>query len=343
MQATEDSSSKSNETKENMQSNETNLSKEIDFANLTAEGLWSIFVSKSCYGGALAYAVLSRATKMGCVCSMSLEKLQANRMKQKNAWYEWCSLTCNMLWARHFSFQVISHRASYKNRILATWSEPVESPLPALSCSEFTIPADCVARIASVAVHCNGSKLLDQVVRSACDDRRIIISELWLKIKKDFVCNAVWQPSFELSFIEVRHIRPNVHCDDQLSLGTIADTWGRIVSHLTMLTLSISQLKPFPPDAHTVWSHCICSSSLKIPMSERAVIMWIWLLWSSNMIPFTLSAQLHSAPAPPKFDVANSSLFSTEDRLSELTTLRNKRLITSSEFKRKRLCILNSL
>ena len=264
-------------------------------------------------------------------------------MKQKNAWYEWCSLTCNMLWARHFSFQVISHRASYKNRILATWSEPVESPLPALSCSEFTIPADCVARIASVAVHCNGSKLLDQVVRSACDDRRIIISELWLKIKKDFVCNAVWQPSFELSFIEVRHIRPNVHCDDQLSLGTIADTWGRIVSHLTMLTLSISQLKPFPPDAHTVWSHCICSSSLKIPMSERAVIMWIWLLWSSNMIPFTLSAQLHSAPAPPKFDVANSSLFSTEDRLSELTTLRNKRLITSSEFKRKRLCILNSL
>ena len=343
MQATEDSSSKSNETKEIMQSNEANLPKEIDFANLTAEGLWRIFVSKPCYGGALAYAVLSRATKMGCVCSVSLEKLQANRMKQKAAWYEWCSLTCNMLWARHFSFQLVSQRASYKKRILATWSEPVESPLPALSCSEFTIPADSVARIASLAVHGDGSKLVDQVVRSACDDRRIIVSELWLKIKKEFICNALWQPSFEFSFTEVRHIRPNFHCNDQFSPGSIADTWGRIVSHLKMLLLSISQLE-LPPDNHTVWSHCICCSSFKIPVSERAVIMWIWLLWSSNTLPFFLSVQLRSSPAPT-FDVAKSSSRSIEieDRLGLLTTLRNKRLITSSEFKKKRLCIVNSL
>jgi hypothetical protein len=54
-----------------MESKGANL-KEIDFATLTAEGVWSIFVSKSCYGGALAYAVLSRAKKMGCLSSWSL-------------------------------------------------------------------------------------------------------------------------------------------------------------------------------------------------------------------------------------------------------------------------------
>ena len=249
-----------------------------------------------------------------------------------------------MLWARHFSFQLISQRASYKKRILATWSEPMESPLPALSCSEFTIPADCVARIASLAVHGDSSKLLDQVVLSSYDDRRIIVSELWLKIKKEFVCNALWQPSFEFSFIEVRHIRPNAHCNDQLSPGSIADTWCRIVSHLKMLFLSTSQLEPFSPDNHAVWSQCICSASFQIPVSERAVIMWIWLLWSSNPLPFFLSAQLRSDPAPT-FNVANFSLRSgsVEDRLGLLTTLRNKRLITNSEFKKKRLCIVNSL
>ena len=61
-----------------MESKGTNSPKEIDFANLTAECLWSIFLAKSCYGGALAYAVLSRANKMGCDCSVSLEKNQEN-------------------------------------------------------------------------------------------------------------------------------------------------------------------------------------------------------------------------------------------------------------------------
>ena len=82
--------------------------------------------------------------------------------------------------------------------------------------------------------------------------------------------------------------------------------------------------------------------SFQIPMRERGIIMWIWLLWSSNPLPFFLNVQLHSAPAPT-FDVANSSLRSAEDRLSLLTTLRNKRLITNSEFKKKRLCIISTL
>ena len=200
-----------------------------------------------------------------------------------------------------------------------------------------------MARIASLAVHGDGPKLLSEVVLSACDDRRIIVSELWLKIKKDLVCNALWQPSFEFSFNEVRHIRPNAHCNDQLSPASIAATWHRIVSHLKTLFLSISQLEPSPPEnhTHTVWVRCICSPSLKIPMSERAVVMWIWLLWSSNTIPFFISAQVKVHPPPA--EKLPPSLRGVQERMRLLTTLHNERLITSSEFKKKRLCILNSL
>jgi hypothetical protein len=318
--------------------------KEIDFANLTAECLWSIFVSKSCYGGALAYAVLSRASKMGCVCSVSLEKLAANRMKQREAWCEWCSLTCNLLWARRFSFKMTSERASYKNRLIPTWSEPVSTPFPALPCSEITIPANSAARIASLAVNADSCNLLDQALRCACDDRQIIISELWLKIKNDFICNALWYPPFEFSFNEVRHIRPTADCNHHLSPESIADTWLRIVYHLKKLFVCPSLLQPIPPDDNTVWSNFICCSSFEIPSSERAVIMWIWLLWSSNPLSFFVSSKLHSDHAP-SLDVPNSSLSSrsVEDRLSQLTALRAKRLITNTEFKKKRLCILGSI
>jgi len=318
--------------------------KEIDFANLTAECLWSIFLSKSCYGGALAYAVLSRASKMGCVCSVSLEKLAANRMKQREAWCEWCSLTCNLLWARRFSFKMTSERASYKNRLIPTWSEPVSTPFPALPCSEITIPANSAARIASLAVNADSCNLLDQALRCACDDRQIIISELWLKIKNDFICNALWYPPFEFSFNEVRHIRPTADCNHHLSPESIADTWLRIVFHLKKLFVSPSLLQPIPPDDNTVWSNFICCSSFEIPSSERAVIMWIWLLWSSNPLSFLVSSKLHSDHAP-SLDVPNSSLSSrsVEDRLTQLTALRAKRLITNTEFKKKRLCILGSI
>jgi hypothetical protein len=327
-----------------MESKEAISPKEIDFATLTAEGLWSTFVSKSCYGGALAYAVLSRANKLGCLSSVSLEKLQANRMKQRESWYEWCSITCNLFWSRRFSFQVVSHRSSYKNKILATWSENEALPMHALSCSEFTIPANCVARIASLAVQCESAKLIDQIVFCANDDRRMIIPDLWLKIQNEFVCNISWEPGFEFAFSEVRHIRPNFHTNVHLSPVLIADTWHRIIHHLRKLFLSPLLLQPSTPDNHTVWVHCICSPLFEIPMSERAVIMWIWLLWSSNSLPFSIVASLRSA----QVDVPDSSTIpvdarSAEDRLTLLTTLRAKRLISNSEFKKKRLCILGSL
>jgi len=321
-----------------MESRESTL-KEIDFATLTAEGIWSIFVSKSCYGGALAYAVLSRAKKMGCLSSVSLEKSPANRMKQRECWYDWCSLICNLFWARRVSFQLVSQRASYKKRIFATWSEPEAMPLPTLSCSEFTIPADCVARIASLAVQGDSAKLLDQIGYCANDDRRIIIPELWLKIKNEFVCNSLWETSFEFTFSEVRHIRPALHANDHLSPETIADTWLRILFHLRNLFVSPSLRQANPPDNDTVWVH-ICSPSFKIPKIERAVIMWIWLLWSSIPLPYFLTTKLlGSALEVPSASDAHT----LEYRLSLLTSLRSKRLITNAEFKRKRDCLIGSL
>jgi hypothetical protein len=326
-----------------MESKGSSPPKEIDFATLSAQGIWSIFVSKSCYGGALAYAVLSRASKMGFLSCAALEKLPENRMKQEECWLDWCSLTCNLFWARRVSFQLVSKRASYKNRILATWSEPQALPLPTLCCSEFTIPSDCVARIASLAVQGESAKLLDQIVFCANDDRREIISELWLTIKNDFVCNSLWKPDFEFTFGEVRHICPSVHPNGLLSLGTIADTWFRILYHLKNLFKSPLILQPILPDNHTVWVHCICNPSFEIPISERAVIMWIWLLWSSNPLSFFLSTKLRSVSPVSSLETNASDTQTVENRLSLLTSLRSKRLITNSEFKRKRQCILGSL
>ena len=277
--------------------------------------------------------------KMGCLSSVSLEKSPANRMKQRECWYDWCSLTCNLFWARRVSFQLVSQRASYEKRIFATWSEPEAVPLPTLSCSEFTIPADSVARIASLAVQGDSAELLDQIGCCANDDRRIIIPELWLKIKKDFVCNSLWETSFEFTFSEVQHIRPAVHPNDHLSPGTIADTWLRILFHLKNLFVSPSLEQANPRDNHAVWVH-ICSPSFEIPKSERAVIMWIWLLWSSIPLPYFLSKKLlGSALEVP----GASDAHTLEYRLSLLTSLRSKRLITNSEFKRKRECIIAGL
>ena len=321
--------------------------REIDFATLTDESLWSIFVTKSLYGGALAYAVLSRANKMGCVCSVSLQKSQEKRTKQFQDWREWCSLACNLLWARLISFQVVSQRESYKGRILATWSKHVALPLPVTACSEFTLSDDCVARIASLAVHGDSAKLLDQVVFCAHDDRRIIMSELWFKIMCDFVCNASFEVTSEFAFSQVQHIRQAVHLDFlEIPLESIAATWLRIVFHLQKLFSSSSLSQSCRrSENETVWTHYICCPSFLIPMRERAIIMWIWLLWSSKPLPFFLSAQLRSAivassDAPC---LADKPVRTAQDRLSELVNLRFKRLITKSEYETKRQCILSSL
>ena len=70
---------------------------EINFAELTADQLWSIFETKALFGGALAYAVFSRASKLGCPCSVTLEKTREDRKNQLEEWRTWSSRYCNLL------------------------------------------------------------------------------------------------------------------------------------------------------------------------------------------------------------------------------------------------------
>jgi hypothetical protein len=77
-------------------------------------------------------------------------------------------------------------------------------------------------------------------------------------------------------------------------------------------------------------------------MSERAVIMWIWLLWSCTKtpIPFFLVSKF----LVPSLDVPKASdVHTLKHRLSVLTSLRSEGLITNAEFKTKRQCIIGSL
>ena len=76
----------------------------VDFSALTANELWDIFESKASNGGALAYAVLSRAIKLGCLCSSSLDKSKEGRLKQKKDWLEWTSKFCNAAWAKRYAY-----------------------------------------------------------------------------------------------------------------------------------------------------------------------------------------------------------------------------------------------
>ena len=99
----------------------TALTPRIDFSNLNGESLWCIFETKAYYGGALAYAVLSRASKMDCACCASLAKGSEGRRKQKEEWLRWTAKFCNLFWAKYYSFQVVSQRHSYKNKLDSFW------------------------------------------------------------------------------------------------------------------------------------------------------------------------------------------------------------------------------
>ena len=96
----------------------------LDFSALTANELWDVFESKASNGGSLAYAVLSRARKLGCPCSMSLDKLKELRLKQKKDWLEWTSKFCNAAWAKRYAYEVASSRSTYHKRLTACWSAP---------------------------------------------------------------------------------------------------------------------------------------------------------------------------------------------------------------------------
>jgi len=305
---------------------------EVDFAELTAETMWNIFEAKAYNGGVLAYAVLSRANKLGCSCSAALEKTKEGRKRQLESWVAWSSKFCNLFWAKRVAFDVVSTRSSFKNHLTAVWHSSASSALvPTLytSCSEIKLPDNILARVASLVLYSDGADWLSQVECCASDARRCVIPTLWSKVKAEFVCNTLWMPSYKFSFSdEVASIDPSECCQTDVLWNVLAENWIRIL--LRMSTLFSLPVK----DAQVVWNDYVCNTAL-IPISERVIVMWIWLLWSSHQLPTFLNQKICSQALVGQRGV--------EERLNFLQHLRSKRMITRDEFSRKRSCILNCL
>lgn len=320
----------------------TVTSSRIDFSILNGESLWCIFETKAFYGGALAYAVLSRASKMDCACRATLEKGAEGRRKQKEEWLRWCAKFCNLLWAKYYSYQVVSQRHSYKNKLDACWSAPPPPPLSS-TVNPTELNENIVARIASLPVHSDSAELLDQLLCCECDERRDVIPSLWLKIREDFVCNESWQPSYRFTFNdEVKSIDPSGLPDSEISLGLIASSWSRIMLHQGRIFSSpVKKFETlFNSADHGIWMHCVCDVAFEIPVPERAVTMWVWLLWESQTLPLSLKkSMLHPPTMPPLID----DVCNAEGRLTVLQNLLGKRLITKAEFLAKRKRILETL
>ena len=319
----------------------------VDFAELNGDALWRIFETKAYYGGALAYAVLSRASKLGCPCRVSLEKGQESRSNQKEDWLQWCSTLCNLLWCQRTAYEAVSTRKSYSKRLCACWSAPAPYSLPSASCSQSKLPNNILARIASLAVHPDSANLLDQVVCCASDERREVIPRLWSKIIADFICNASWVPSYRFAFSDgIREIDPSIVSNQDISWKSIADAWSQILFYLRqMFCAPVRNVAQFRVQRtlgveQEVWNHCVCDPAFEIPVAERATTMWIWLLWSSHSLSTFLNQALMQHPPVV---VSSSDEISSEQRLRVLQNLLAKRLITPAEFKSKRQRVLDSL
>ena len=319
----------------------------IDFAELNGEALWCIFETKAYYGGALAYAVLSRASKLGCPCKSSLEKGKDSRTKQNEDWLQWCSTFCNLLWCQRAAYEAVSTRKSYSKRLVACWSAPSPPSSPSASCSESKLPSNILARIASLAVHPDSANLLDQVVYCASDERQEIIPRLWLKINADFICSASWVPSHRFAFSDdIREIDPSMVSNHDISLKLIAEAWSQILFRLRQIFCApVRNVAQFRVQRtlgveQEVWDNCVCDPAFEIPVSQRVITMWIWLLWSSHSLSkFLNQALILHPPAVASSSDENSA----EQRLRVLTNLLAKRLITPAEFKSKRQRVLSSL
>ena len=306
----------------------------VDFAELTADRLWSIFETKAFFGGALAYAVFSRGSKLGCSCSVALEKTREARKNQLDNWRIWCSRYCNLLWAKRIAFDAVSLRSNFRKRLNAIWSAPV--PSPRQCCNEVELPRNLVARVASLAVDSGSADWVEQVVCCEDDARRCVIPFLWLKIKEDFVFNRLWTPSYRSTFSDVvDSIDPSSSHDADVPWFVLADCWSRTFSYMCRIFSSPVSVNGCDP--RLVWNDCVSNPAFAIPISERSVMMWIWLLWSSNSLPTVLVQALgHNR-------IASDGIPSVEERLNYLQHLRSKRILTKSEFAKKRQRIIDSI
>jgi hypothetical protein len=200
-----------------------------------------------------------------------------------------------------------------------------------------------MARIASLPVHSDSAELLEQVLCCENDERRDVIPNLWLKIKQDFVCNESWRPIYRFTFNdEVKSIDPSVMPDCDISWSLISSSWTRIMLHQGRIFSSpVKKFQALLDSVeHGIWMHCVCDVAFEIPVLERAVTMWVWLLWESQKLPLSLKNSMMHPPtmAPLIDDVCNA-----EGRLTVLQNLLGKRLISKAEFLSKRRCIIDTL
>ena len=332
----------------------------VDFRLLNSNSLWDLFERKSVNGGAVAYAVLSMAKKIGCLCGCSLGKTKDNRLKQFEYWKQFCEKTCNLMWAKRFAFSIVSSRVSFRGRLTAIWSS---EPGKLMQQRVIPNPVGCVnndiARIASLAVCSRSAEFLDQVIYCAKDCRASIIDDLWALLLNDFLCNTSWAPCHKYTYNDdVSKITPESACSVCIAIPSVRELWTTVLSYLN----GIFSRKDYSPnlDVDTIWSAYVCTSA--IPTCHHAITMWVLLLWTSNSIsPFLERAVKlaqrgpcfaavvmppQSSPTPTGVSAEGCSVSftsSTDKRVDALLMLRSKGMITKAEFEQMRLRIIHDL
>ena len=112
------------------------------------------------------------------------------------------------------------------------------------------------------------------------------------------------------------------------------------MSHLRKIFLSPSS----KCDRSVVWNHVVCDSAFQIPVTERVIVMWIWLLWSSRTLPPVLKEMMTITPEKfvPPLEIVDKTK-EIKERLKLIGELRAEHIISKTEYSRKRQRILDSL
>ena len=203
----------------------------VDFRLLNSNSLWDLFERRSVNGGAVAYAVLSKAKKIGCLCGCSLGKSKENRLKQVEYWKQFCEKTCNLMWAKRFAFSIVSSRASYRGRLTAIWSsEPGKLTQQRVIPNHVGCVNNDIARIASLAVYSRSAEFIDQVIYCSTDCRASIIDDLWAMLLNDFLCNTSWAPCHKYTYNDdVSKITPESACSVCIDIPSVRELWTTVL------------------------------------------------------------------------------------------------------------------
>ena len=332
----------------------------VDFRLLNFNSLWNLFERRTGNGGAVAYAVLSKAKKIGCLCGSSLGKTKNDRLKQFEYWKQFCDKTCNVMWAKRFAFSIVSSRASFQGRLTAIWSsEPVTLTQQCATSNPVGSVDNDIARIASLAVYSRSAEFIDQVIYCSKDCRASIIDDLWALLLSDFLCNSSWAPCHKYSLNDdISKITPESACSVGIDVASVRELWTTVLSYLS----GIFSGKDYTPnlDIDTIWSAHVCTTA--IPTCHHAITMWVLLLWTSNSISpflehavklpqsgpcFAADAKLpQSGPLLTSLSVEECGVsFTTnsDKRVDALLMLRSKGMITKAEFEQMRRRIIHDL